>query len=103
MERQIRDLLHGMAEEMPPHNALPKPTRRRARRGAATSALVVLLAIGLLGYGGFAGVRALGRPAGPAGRTASPPPCAGERGPRPDPDPAALPTTPAAFGGAGGA
>src|SRR6266487_49722 len=86
MESRIREQLQSLADDVPPHRPLPEQTRRRARRGMASSALAGTLAIGLAGYGGFAGIRAL-RPAPTPQAPAATASCVWTRIPSPNEDP----------------
>src|SRR2546422_472415 len=77
VEAEVRQLLGGLAHEVPDDLRVPRRMVRRARLRRARTATVLAATGALLGYGAFAGAQVL-RPA-----------------PRPSPRPAIRPTTPA--------
>lgn len=71
-EAKIRELLERRAEGFPSYHRVPPRLIARARRSMVATALAVCLVGSGLGYGAFAGVRAIGRavvPASPAPAT----------------------------------
>src|SRR5437667_9081429 len=77
LEADVRDLLSGLAHEVPDDLGVPLRMVRSARLRRARTATVVGGTVALLGYGAFAGAQAL------------------RLAPRPSPRPAVGPTTPA--------
>src|SRR6266498_4026273 len=70
-EVKIRELLERRADGFPSYHRVPPKLIARARRSMVTTALAVCLIGSGLGYGAFAGVRAIGRAVVPASPTPS--------------------------------
>src|SRR5438128_10270628 len=63
MEQDVKEALHGMAEEVRPAPTMPPPTLRRARRGAIATFAAVVVGLGLAVFGIVVGAHAIsGRP-----------------------------------------
>src|SRR6266705_3229141 len=71
-ERRLRELLDQRAKEFRARATMPARLLRRARTSMAVTALAVCLVASGLGYGAFAGVRALRGQAVPAVRNPTP-------------------------------
>jgi len=85
---ELRELLQGKAESLPPAGPAPRPMLRRARRRGAATVTTGLLVLAAAAFGSYAGITALAdRPLrqGPAGR--SPTPSVGVSAPSPSGSP----------------
>ena len=58
-DAKIRELLHQMADEVPPHHSVPASIERRAKQRIAMNSVLIGGMIAVLAAGTFVGVRAL--------------------------------------------
>ncbi|HLW16283.1 MAG TPA: DUF4232 domain-containing protein [Actinomycetota bacterium] len=58
-DAKIRELLHQMADEVPPHHSVPASIERRAKQRLAMNSVAIGGMIAALAVGAFVGVRAL--------------------------------------------
>jgi Tol biopolymer transport system component len=58
MENEVRELLRGIAEDLPPHREVPRTLRPRARRRIAATVGIAVVVVGALTLGGLAVVHA---------------------------------------------
>lgn len=86
-EQKLRDLLSRRAKGFPSPSAVPPELLRRARRSMAVAAMVIVLAVSVVGYGAFASVRALRRQSVPVVTPSEPTPS-------PSPSPSVTPEPP---------
>src|SRR6266508_255411 len=70
-ETKLRELLERRADEFPPTSKVPPGLVQRARRGMVATGLAVCLVAAGIGFGAFAGVRAIRSTVVPASPTAS--------------------------------
>jgi Tol biopolymer transport system component len=78
VETRLRELLQDLAEDMPSHRVPPAGLQRRAHRRIGLTVVGSFLALAVLAFGTFVGIRALVRAERPipenTGPTAQPPP-----------------------------